>query len=227
MLTRENEGEAVQVQKLRVLIMTSVEAERQAVLRGLQDQGRFDVCVAGVGAVLAAINTTKAIQAGDYDLVVNAGIAGGFIGRAEIGSLVVSQGIIAADLGAESGEGFISVDELGFGSSQIAVDAMLTDRVTTALRAAELPVQSGLILTLSTVTGTQETADALASRFPTAVAEAMEGYGVAAAAASYGLPVLELRSISNGIGPRNREAWRIPDALIALTAAFARLEEVL
>ncbi|WP_152394910.1 futalosine hydrolase [Paenibacillus guangzhouensis] len=227
MLTQGNEGEAAQAQKLRVLIMTSVEAERQAVLRGLQDQDRFDVCVAGVGSVIAAINTTKAIHTGDYDLVVNAGIAGGFIGRAEIGSVVVSEGIIAADLGAESGEGFISVDELGFGSSQIAVDAILSDRVTEALRAAELPVQSGLILTLSTVTGTQETADSLASRFPTAVAEAMEGYGVAAAAASYGLPVLELRSISNNIGPRNREAWRIPDALTALTAAFARLEEVL
>ncbi|WP_314585815.1 futalosine hydrolase [Paenibacillus terrigena] len=227
MMTHHNEDGAIAEQKLRVLIMTSVEAERQAVIRGLQDHQRFDVCVAGVGSVHAAINTTKALQAATYDVVVNAGIAGGFVGRAAIGSLVVSNAIIAADLGAESADGFISVDELGFGTARIALDDSLVERVTEGLRAADLSVQSGMILTLSTVTGTQETADSLATRFPAAVAEAMEGYGVAAAAAAYGIPVLELRSISNSIGPRNRDAWRIPEALNALTLASARLEEVL
>jgi futalosine hydrolase len=55
----------------------------------------------------------------------------------------------------------------------------------------------------------------------------MEGFGVAEAAARHGLPVLEIRAISNAVGPRDREAWRIPDALRALTAAFARIRPVL
>ena len=41
---------------------------------------------------------------------------------------------------------------------------------------------TGDVLTLSTVTGTAGTAERLAARFPAAVAEAMEGYGVAIAA---------------------------------------------
>ncbi len=57
----------------------------------------------------------------------------------------------------------------------------------------------------------------------------MEGFGVAQAAAAHAaargtvLPVLELRTVSNAVGPRDRAAWRIPDALAALTAAFGKL----
>ncbi|MEC0122600.1 futalosine hydrolase, partial [Paenibacillus apiarius] len=64
-------------------------------------------------------------------------------------------------------------------------------------------------------------------RVPGAAAEAMEGYGVAVAAQACGVPVLELRSVSNAVGPRNRDAWRIPEALKALEAASAVLMEVL
>jgi futalosine hydrolase len=55
------------------------------------------------------------------------------------------------------------------------------------------------------------------------VAEAMEGFGVAEAAARHGLPVLELRTVSNPVGPRDRAAWRIGEALEALERAFAAL----
>ena len=47
------------------------------------------------------------------------------------------------------------------------------------------------------------------------------------AAQALGLPVLELRAISNPVGPRDREAWKIGEALEALAAAAAILMEVL
>ena len=49
---------------------------------------------------------------------------------------------------------------------------------------------------------------------------------VARAAAEAGVPVVELRAVSNAVGPRDRAAWRIPDALAALSAAFAAAKEV-
>ncbi|MCM3342771.1 futalosine hydrolase [Paenibacillus sp. MER TA 81-3] len=212
---------------IRVLIMTSVPAERDAVLRGLNGDARFDVVIGGVGTAAAAASTARALATAEYGLVVCAGIAGGFAGQADIGSLVLASEIVAADLGAETPEGFCSVDELGFGSARVPVDAGLTARLAEALRAAGLPVAAGPVLTLATVTGTAETAAELAARVPGATAEAMEGYGVAVAAQACGVPVLELRSISNAVGPRNRDAWRIPEALKALEAASAVLMEVL
>lgn len=212
---------------MRVLVMTAVSAERDAVLRGLHSDTRVDVLVAGVGPVAAAVNTAKVLATAEYSLVVSAGIAGGFSGRAEVGSLVVANEIVAADLGVETPEGFCSLDELGFGSTRVQVDASLVDRVTGALLAAKLPVNTGPVLTVSTVTGTATSAAELAARVPGATAEAMEGYGVALAAHDCGLPVLEIRAISNMVGPRDRAAWRIKEALDVLEAASSVLSEVL
>ena len=212
---------------MRILVMTAVSVEREAVLRGLHSDRRFDVLLAGVGPVSAAVNTAKVLATAEYGLVVSAGIGGGFPGKAGVGSLVVANEIVAADLGVETPEGFSSIDELGFGSTRIQVDASLVNGVTEALLAAGLPVKTGPVLTVSTVTGTAESAAKLAARVPGATAEAMEGYGVALAAHDRGVPILELRAISNQVGPRDRSAWRIKEALDVLEAASAVLLEVL
>ena len=212
---------------MRVLVVTAVPAEREAVLRGLHSDGRFDVLAAGVGPISAAANTAKVLATAEYGLVVSAGIGGGFPGRAEVGSLVVANEIIAADLGVETPEGFSSLDELGFGFTRIQIDTGLLNVVTEALLTAKLPVKTGPVLTVSTVTGTAESAAELAARVPGAAAEAMEGYGVAFAARDCGVPILELRAISNLIGPRDRNAWRIKEALDVLEAASSVLSEVL
>lgn len=218
---------SVDQQKRRVLIVTSVDAERAAVLRGLQDDDRFTLLIGGVGPASAAARTASELATRQYDLVICAGICGGFTGRAEVGSLVVASDIICADLGAETPEGFCAVDELGFGSSRVAVDQSLATRVTKAMQSQGLVAKMGQVLTLSTVTGSAETATALANRMPDAYAEAMEGYGVAIAAQQRGLPILELRAVSNAIGPRDKSAWRIKDALDALEKASSVLREVL
>ncbi|MFD2369158.1 futalosine hydrolase [Brevibacillus sp. GCM10020057] len=219
--------DAAQTEK-RVLVVTSVEAERDAVLCGLGGDTRFAVRVGGVGPMAAAASTARiAATEGPYDLVVCAGISGGFVEHAEVGSLVVASEIVCADLGAETAEGFLSLDELGFGSARVPVEQKLAARLTERLQEAGLPAKLAPVLTLSTVTGTAETAAALSRRMPEAAAEAMEGYGVAVAAQAAGLPVLEIRAVSNAIGPRDKSAWRIKDALAALEAASSVLREVI
>jgi len=223
---------AVRSGAARVLVMAAVEAEREALLRGLGAAGGFDAALAGVGPASAAAATARLLAEAQargtgYALVISAGIAGGFAERAPVGSLVVADEIVAADLGAETPEGFASVDELGFGSTRIAADGPLAARAAEALAAAGLAVCTGPVVTVSTVTGTAAAAAELARRVPGAAAEAMEGFGVATAASLFGIPVLEIRAISNAVGPRDRSAWRIKDALDALAAAGAILAEVL
>lgn len=217
----------------RLLVVTAVPAERDAVVRGLGGTpaeqpvpgGRVllrtalaDVLAAGVGPAAAAAGTAAALTAARYGLVVSAGIAGGFQPHAPVGSVVVANAIVAADLGAEGPEGFLPVAELGFGTSEHRPPGPLSRRVADVLGAAYGPV-----LTVSTVTGTAGRAAELTRRHPGAPAEAMEGFGVAEAAAAHGLPVLEIRTVSNPVGPRDRTAWRIGEALDALADAFARL----
>jgi futalosine hydrolase len=202
---------------MRVLVVTAVEAERLAVARGLGD--RADVLIGGVGMAAAAASTARALAAARYDLVLSAGIAGGFDGRAGLGTTVVASRSVAADLGAESPDGFIPLDTLGFGASTVDSDAGALDLLRRALPAATV----GDVLTVATVTGTAQRAAALLARYPAAAAEAMEGFGVATAAAQAGAAYAELRTISNAVGPRQRVAWRIGEALTALEEAAARV----
>ncbi|MEU0205046.1 futalosine hydrolase [Streptomyces canus] len=213
---------------MRILVATAVPVERDAVARAFEGTAvTVDVVAVGVGPALAAARTatalTKAaVEGAPYGLVVSAGIAGGFLPHAPLGSLVVADEIIAADLGAETAEGFVPVTDLGFG--------VVTHRPPeTLVRAAVAATggRAGAVLTVSTVTGTAARATALRERHPTALAEAMEGFGVAEAAGAHGVPVLEIRAVSNPVGPRDRAAWRIGDALTALTDGFGKLTPVL
>lgn len=250
---------------MRVLVVTAVTAEADAVSAGLGAAvGRglpggytvashpyADVLAAGVGPGAAASGTATALAAAEvasasygsgphdsgpngatrygatphdsapYDLVVSAGIGGGFQQLAPLGSLVVADAIVAADLGAETPEGFLPVDELGFGRTVHHPPPELSARIAHLLGAVHAPV-----LTVSTVTGSGARGAELTARHPRAAAEAMEGFGVAEAAAAYALPVLEIRAVSNAVGPRDRSAWRIGAALDALRVAFQQLSPV-
>ncbi|WNF36782.1 futalosine hydrolase [Bacillaceae bacterium IKA-2] len=214
-------------EKPRVLIMTAVAAEQEAVLRGIKNNSKIDVVAAGVGPVQAGVSTTKALSKANYNLVISVGIGGGFSGHAEMGDVVVATSIIAADLGVQTGDGFVFIEQLGFGSSQVSIDESLAKKISTALKIAELSIKRGPILTVSTVTGTQATTLEMISRVPGATAEAMEGFGVATAAADAGVPVLEIRTISNLVGPRDRSAWQLKEALETLENVSSVLAEVL
>lgn len=231
---------------MRVLVVTAVPVERDAVTRAfggtpetvalpgaeLHRTGAFDVLAGGAGpaaaAAAAAFALARAARSYDapaaqpYGLVVSAGIGGGFAPAAPLGSLVVASDIIAADLGAETRDGFLPVTALGFGRDRFVPPPGLVREVAAATGAA-----AGPVLTVSTVTGTAARTTALLAAHPGALAEAMEGFGVAEAAGRAGVPVLELRAVSNTVGPRDRAAWRIGDALAALTEAFGRTAPVL
>ncbi|MEW4368281.1 futalosine hydrolase [Paenibacillus kandeliae] len=213
-----------------ILIMAAVEAECEAIRRGIPAEvaSRITVKAAGVGPAAAAVSTTLALSAQTYHLVISAGIGGGFAPHAPIGSIVLADQIIAADLGSETAEqGFLSVDELGFGQSVLNSDATLTTRLEAALISSGLSVYTGPALTVSTTTGSAASTAALLQRIPNAACEGMEGFGVAVAAQAFHLPVLELRAISNAVGPRDRDSWNIPAALQSLTQASRILAEVL
>lgn len=227
---------------MRVLVVTAVAAERDAVTAaaGPCDEAALpggyalrraagapvalDALAAGVGPAAAAAGTATALTAAalataPYDLVVSAGIGGGFAASgAALGSVVVADAIVAADLGAETPDGFTPVTDLGFGTVAHRPDPALATAVAAAAGAA-----LGTVVTVSTVTGSAARAAELAERHPGVLAEAMEGFGVAEAAAAHGVPVLEIRTVSNAVGPRDRAAWRIGPALTALTDAFRTL----
>jgi futalosine hydrolase len=216
-----------------LLVVTAVAAERDAILAGLgapgvdaRDVAATDdptvagahVLTVGVGIASAAARTARwlterHVHGHAYDAVISAGIGGVYAGRGALGDVVVGRRTIAADLGAESPDGYLTLSDLGFGREAMDADPDLFDRVASVLPAAV----KGSVLSVHTVTGTAVRAAQLAERHPDAVAEAMEGWGVATAAEDHGVPFVEIRAVSNLVGPRDRSAWRIDLAMGSLT----------
>ena len=201
-----------------IVVATALEAER------LPNLPNARVVVSGIGAVNAALATQAAILEATPRLILSAGIGGAYPwGAATVGDVVVSSELIYAGLGAEDGERLLNLEELGFPLLETP------KRVYNVLKAApcaqvfaqHTAAHLGVILTLETVTGSPRSLERLRIVHPDALCEAMEGAGVAHAAALHGILTLEIRGISNMVlDRRDRDSWRIGAALTALHTAL-------
>ena len=189
---------------------------------------RVQVMVSGVGPVAAALATQRALLAAPYALAISAGIGGAYPASGlQAGDLAVSSRIIQADLGAWDDGQFLDFTALGLSvlpgpleSPEPHADPdVQAGHFPAWEKAAQVAARGGArlgpLLTLGSVTGDHGAARHLQARHPGALTEGMEGAGVAHAALLAGVPSLEVRGVSNPVGPRDRAAWRIPQALAA------------
>lgn len=155
-----------------------------------------DGLVCGVGPVDAAAATARKLTERDVGAVLHLGVAGGR--GLEVGSLVIGSEAIYCDLAAA-----IRVVD------RVDPDPRLLNAVRRVLQdAPALPIG---------------TSAAVGGGDRDLAVEAMEGFGVLRAAALAGVPAIEVRAISNAIGEPDRSAWRIDDAVAALSAAVPAL----
>jgi futalosine hydrolase len=215
---------------VRLLAVVATDKELTALVRDLTTSpfgvgpyrgcrtGTTDLLVAGIGPASAAAGTATALALGSYDVCLSMGICGAYRGTADIGDTVVATGLVAADLGADSPDGFLGTGALGWAEDVAVVDPALLSTVVARLG----DVVTGPVLTVSTVTGTRARADELGRRHG-AVAEAMEGWGVLTAALPHAVPVLEIRTVSNIVEDRDTAAWDLPAAFDSLALVGAQL----
>src|SRR4051812_9710937 len=123
---------------MRVLLITAVEAELSAALPGATPVAGLPyravslgpcigAAVGAVGPVAAAVHTSRLLGAVEVDLVVSAGLGGGFSGRSNIGDLVLASWVRYADLGAATDDGFLPAEDMGFAGGSALVPVSLPD----------------------------------------------------------------------------------------------------
>ncbi len=181
-----------------ILVICAAAAE----LRGFSREG-VEVVPVGVGPVEAAIGTFAALAGGTYGLVVNAGIGGGFDGRAAVGDAVAVTRERYVELGRED-RGDLHLP----GGLRLAddadCDAGIIARLSARTGAPGPMLGSGI--TSATITTSAARAQALADAYAPFV-ESMEGFAVLRAAALAGIRAVEVRGISNIVGERATSGW--------------------
>ncbi|HVF58426.1 MAG TPA: futalosine hydrolase [Thermoanaerobaculia bacterium] len=169
----------------------------------------------GVGPVNAAYALARFLAEHPARAVVACGVGGAYPGSGLApGDVVCAESETYGDLGAESPTGFLDMEALGF--PVIEGDPPLFNRLPLDLFPAP---RRAPFVTCATCTGSDRTAAALAARTGGAV-ESMEGAAVVHVARLAGVPVGEVRGISNAVGDRDRARWRLDEAAAAARAAL-------
>ncbi len=168
-----------------------------------------------VGVVNAAYALTLRLARGGVKAVISCGIGGAYPGSGlAVGDVACAASECYGDLGADSPDGFLDMRALGF--PVVAGPEPLYNELPLTLFPAERRVP---FVTVTTCTGTDDVADALEARTGGCV-ECMEGAAVAHVACLHGIPVGEVRGISNMVGRRDRGSWRVGEAADAAQDAL-------
>ncbi len=173
----------------------------------------IDVLITGIGMVATAYYLGKTLQSYKYDVAINAGIAGCFDKNIALGEVLNITSDSFSELGAENGEYFLSLvdlklieeDSFPFSSLELINDSVLKSEIANQL----IKVKG---ITVNTIHGNEENIEKIKKRF-NPVTESMEGAAFMYACKLQNLKHIQIRSVSNYVEKRNKEAWNIPLAI--------------
>jgi futalosine hydrolase len=198
-----------------LLICVATDFESQLLRERLPANSIARIVRMGVGAVNAAHAVTVAILHDKPSAIVVCGIGGAYPSSGlQIGDVACAEVEIYGDLGAQSPAGFLDMSALGFPVVD-GPSGQLFNELPMQLFPATHRVR---FVTVSTCTGTKADALAIEARTRGAV-ENMEGAAVAHVAHLHGVPVGEVRGISNIVTDRDRGSWKLQEAAAAAQEA--------
>lgn len=215
---------------MEVLLCAATRFEIDPTIQYLASQNikNIDILVTGVGLIAATYHITKAVYQKRPQLILQAGIAGALDNNLKLGSVVIIESETIGDLGVMEQGSFRSLFDMKFLQEN---DAPWTN--------ARLLNASGILdeLLLPRVKGVSiNEITTLPSRIEHykdtlgASVESMEGAALHYVGLMENIPFLQVRSLSNFVGERDKSKWHIKEAienlnkeLIPIISKFVRL----
>ena len=175
----------------------------------LQMRANLSVLITGVGSPRTVYSLTKTLSKSRFDRVVNVGVAGSFRKHYQPGILLEITEDRFADIGIDDNGSFISVFDSG-----------LCDKERFPFRDGKLvnpsPVLDGINkakgITVNTVSGSEKIIRDWVNKYDPDL-ESMEGAAVLMVCLIEDLPLVQVRSVSNYVTPRNRSNWKMEEAI--------------
>jgi futalosine hydrolase len=184
--------------------------------------GEVIYMISGIGKVNAAHAATVLIETFSPGMIVLFGVGGAYpSSRLKVGDVVAAEKEVYGDEGVQGKKGFQGIDAIGIPLAkrgrknffnEFPLDARLVgaakNGIGLATHQSVTDVPAGTFVTVSACTGTKRRANELETRFK-GICENMEGASVAHICTLYGVPLVEVRGISNIVEDRNRGKWNI------------------
>ena len=205
-----------------ILVPTQLELDRirPSLTERLVDHDcSFQLC--GFGPIAAAARAGALLARYKPERVVLIGIAGSYVDHLELGSAYRFETVACDGVGVSAGESFQGASEVGWHQFDgdgteprvgdlIRLDAAYIDGIPS----------SGMLVTCCAASANHSEAALRLERYPTATVEDMEGFAVALACSLARVPLQIVRGLSNRVGDRDHDQWKVSEALDS-AAGFA------
>lgn len=171
----------------------------------------IDVLITGVGVPSVLYHLQKRMQQIDYDLIIQAGIAGAFRPDMELGQTVLVKQDCFADLGIEEKENYTPIFETAFADKNEPpfVNGWLVNKTHYLNKTALSLVKA---ITVNKVSDSALQKQQFIKQFNPDL-ETMEGAGLHYICLQENVPFIQIRSVSNYIGERDKTKWKIKEAI--------------
>jgi len=207
---------------MSILLVSATNLEIGPARHTLKKRG-IPIAITGVGCAPALYHILKAVQKSRPSLLIQAGIGGCFDHQYALGEVVAISEDFFGDLGVEEAKTWRSASDIGLIPPQQKPfkNGRLPNPHRSILKKCGLPVVPAV--TVNEISTNQRRIQLLKDQG--IVIESMEGAALHYVGLMEKIPFLQLRSLSNYVGERNKQKWRLEEAIENLNAALLRVTE--
>jgi futalosine hydrolase len=189
---------------------------------GTADANKVEVLITGVGSCATSHALTRNMLKRTPEMVIQAGIGGSFRKEYAPGSVVFIDEEVFADLGAWKDEGFEDIFDMGFAdrNEMPYTNGMLVNPSTERWTKYSLSFVRGA--TINCISSTDQHVNAIQKKYDPVI-ESMEGAALHYVCIKENIPFIQLRAVSNYTGDRNKNQWKMKEAIAALNETLIRI----
>ena len=199
---------------MNILIVAATEPEIASIRDVWFRKHHISYLVTGIGMVATSYSLSVRLLEERYDLVINCGLAGSFDRSLKLGEVVHVAEDIFSELGAEDGDQFLTLKEIGLEGIDILINV---DEIRPEIINKFKRVRA---ITVNTIHGNIESIQKVQNRLHPQI-ETMEGAAVFFVCGKLGISSIQIRAISNYVEKRNKSEWNIPLAIENLKTSLA------
>lgn len=198
------------------LIKTRIESFKSANLLH-----QYSFLITGIGIARSTFSIAQALLTHHYDFVIQLGVAGSYSSEINVGEVLWITRDTFSDLGADTKNGFLSLQELNLAAEnfEVSFNAHLLKNI---------PQPNNLIkataITSDTIHNNPNRITEIYNTLHPDV-ESMEGAAIMYVCNQLKVPNIQVRAISNRVVPREANEWNINIALEALDQWFIKYLE--
>jgi futalosine hydrolase len=207
---------------MKILVAASTIPEIELLIE-TKDAPPYKLIITGIGTAATTYHLTAILKNEKPDLLIQAGIAGAFDSNYGLGEVAIIEQDRFADLGVEEDGKWRDIFDLGLASPD---DYPFTSgwlrNPSGFIHQLDFPLLNSI--TVNEITTSKSRIEVLKKKYQPAL-ESMEGAALHFVCIQEEVPFIQLRSVSNYVGERDKSNWQMQKSIENLNRALIQLIE--